>query len=411
MDNRKELCSYLRSQLEQLHSKEVRQHLKNIMSKHKIDSAEIFNYITLREDPEVASTEYLYCILEEIDNNAINKFFSPDDIARYKNYKFSTKEKFALPYSIKMQQVSPDQWIAAIQVSELNKLGDANMLRYNENTQRPMQFVHNGKVEYYRPYTNRNALKRIRESFEEERYIPNTITLNMPEGTVYEYDEDMQELKIKVIDHFDILDGYHRYRVISDLHNEDYNWDYPMELRIVAFQESKAKRFIYQEDQKTKMSKIASNAMNTAADSNKIVAQLNADETFELNGLINMNDGIIKSGELAAIVAKLWYNKSYTNATETAKMNITVKKQLKKGFSSIIEADESKLTTKWDRQFLFAAVLCIKQGVSNKEILDKTNIMAEKFREEKVFTGSYITSPDMRKVNAIAKEVINYDVQ
>lgn len=407
MNNRDEMIKHMKNILEKMKPKETRKALQVIIDQHNIESSDIFNYLTLREDLEVAPTEILFIILEQIDENSLQKYFDIVEINKFKSLKMPIKEKFHLPYIIGMQQVNFDQWIGAIKVSILNELGDANMLRYNENTQRPMQFVHNGTVEYYRPYTNKNALKKIEEAFLENRYIPNTITLNMPEDSVFQYDPDAQELNIKHIDHFDILDGYHRYRTISKIHNENPSWDYPMELRIVSFQESKAKQFIYQEDQKTKMSKVASNAMNSAAEQNKIVAQLNEDSGFVLNGLINMNNGIINAGELAAIIGKCWYTKQYTSVIETAKMNAEIRKKLKKGITKVIETDEDRLTTKWDRQFLFAVVKCIKENVD----LSLVNELSERFKQEGVFSGTYITSPDIKKVNRIMKEVIGDDVQ
>ena len=105
-----------------------------------------------------------------------------------------------------MMQVDQNQWIGSIKASELMALSDKQLLYYNERTQRPLQHVEHGEVQYWRPYVNRSALASIEKSFREGTYIPNTITLNIPDA-IPDYDEDTMTLSIEGIDHFDILDG------------------------------------------------------------------------------------------------------------------------------------------------------------------------------------------------------------
>lgn len=126
------------------------------------------------------------------------------------------------------------------------------MINYNVNAQRTMQRVIKGDKELYRITLNKHAVNSIRRSFESGEFIPNTITLNIPEDPENEfyYNEKNSELVIKNINHFDISDGYHRYVAACQAYDQNDKFNYPLEIRIVSFDNDKVKKFIFQEDQK-----------------------------------------------------------------------------------------------------------------------------------------------------------------
>lgn len=58
--------------------------------------------------------------------------------------------------------------------------------------------------------------------------------MNTSQDTQCEYDQDKQELEITT-DHFDILDGYHRFIALSKASNLDPDFNYVMEVRFAQY--------------------------------------------------------------------------------------------------------------------------------------------------------------------------------
>ena len=90
--------------------------------------------------------------------------------------------------------------------------------------------------------------------------------------------------------------------------DKDKTFDYPMELRITNFSVSKARQFIYQEQNQNKMAKVDTNAYNQFNAGNMVVERLNKDPKCNLYNNINLNGGVINAGWLAAIINKTYFN-------------------------------------------------------------------------------------------------------
>ena len=262
--------------------------------------------INLEDTNEFILFALCNCLDKELEKNNTNKYFTPIEIEGYSKSKFE-EETIKFPIEIKCVPVAADQWIGSVDVNFIMKLRKAQLINYNANAQRTLQRVVKGERSYYKITLNKDAINKIIESMNNGNYIPNTITLNMPETADFSYDDSKSILSIKSLDHFDISDGYHRYIAMGQLKDKNPDFNYPMELRIVMFSEDKVKQFIYQEDQKTKMRKIDSDSMNMNAPENLVVERLNRDVMFNLKNKIARNNGSINYGELAAIIKYFYF--------------------------------------------------------------------------------------------------------
>ena len=301
-----------------------------------------------------------------------------------------------------MVEIADDQWIGKITVRELMQLRDAQIINYNENTQRVMKRINKGTEETWTITLNKKAILSMEELFRDNIYIPNTITLNMPEGTNFTYRNGT--LTIKKLDHLDITDGYHRYIAMSNLYNEDPDFDYPMELRITNYSEDKSRQLIWQEDQKTKMSRIDSDSMNMNSTANKIVQRLNVNSTFNLAGQINANKGIINSAELAEAIRAMYLpvSKIFSKKKELEAI-VTAEKEIKEGINRVTEDDTELVEHSWDRHFLYCLIYNINNHVKQDALLSKTNRMAQLAYDEKMFKGREITRIDMKRLADMSK--------
>ena len=386
-----------------------KEYVREMQAKHNVSPSDVFNFLTLKEDIETMGENQLFCLVEAMIPGAIDKHWNKNEIAKLRKWKQSDS-RIKFPYDLTniVEVVPEEQWIGRINISELMKFGDAQMLRYNDNTQRPLQFVHHGTIEYLRPYVNARAEQDITRLFASGEFIPNTLTLQADEDAILNYDPDEHVLQLKSIDHFDILDGYHRYRAILNNHNTNPEWDYPMELRITQFTEDKAKRFIYQENHQTKMKKTAADGLNTLAPENQVVKRLNEDTGFVLGGLIKRNDGIISSDTLSAVIGKCYFDSHSTrDQTKIKSLVLQVARNIKNGIEDICEANPLLIENKWDYKYIYTVIYCVhEERFTGKKLYNMICKVDQQVRAKDVFkANTIISASDTKAIQKILKEV------
>lgn len=341
--------------------------LQEMQTCFNIPTGMTMDLLTGRENLEDANEFILFalcnCLDKELEKKNTNKYFTPIEIEGYSKSKYQ-EETIKFPIEIKCVPVAADQWIGSIDVDFIMKLRKAQLINYNANAQRTLQRVVKGERSYYKITLNKDAINKIIESMDNGNYIPNTITLNMPETADFSYDDSKSILSIKSLDHFDISDGYHRYIAMGQLKDKNPDFNYPMELRIVMFSEDKVKQFIYQEDQKTKMRKIDSDSMNMNAPENLVVERLNRDVMFNLKNKIARNNGSINYGELAGIIRYFYFKGQ--NVDKSVRRIIEVENEIKDKFNKFTEIYSNYL----DKDYNFTELMIIFYTFDNVTVND-----------------------------------------
>ena len=324
--------------------------------KHKIPTNISNDYLSLKNNPVDTSVEMIYCFMEAMDEVApkgtdklVSKYFETDEIKTYKKYKYELP-KIKFPISFEATQIDESQWIGKITVQQIMNLSPLYI--YNENTQRNLKRETLGETEIYSIFLNRKALNEITKSYQDGSYIPNTITLNIPEDVDFTYEDG--KLTFKKLESLDILDGYHRYVAMRNLYSTDNKFDYPMEVRWVSFNEDKARQFIWQEDQKTKMTKLESNAFNQNNPSNQLINMLN--QVTRLKSIVDRN-GNVDSGVASGFIGMLWFDKP--KHTYSRKEIVDVKKEIEQGLNKVINLRPEAFDNKWNRREIGALFLMI----------------------------------------------------
>lgn len=342
-----------------LRNDDLKEYIAKANNIYNIPQPLVFDLLTGQKKLDTQSEFVLFILLDTVKKELVKEFFTQQEIATYQSMKFQ-ENVIEFPLRFAMLQIAEDQWIGKVSARQLVKLSNVDLIKYNENTQRTMQRIVKGETETFRISLNKKAVSAIQESMRNDSYIPNTITLNMPEDTEYTYSDD--QITIKKISHFDILDGYHRYIAISKNYAVDEKFDYDMELRIVSFSEGKAKQFIWQEDQKTKMRKTDSESFDQNSEANKIVQRLNTDSTFILSGKITRNKNIINAADMALVIKTLWFNKKLS-LSEATRIGMTVRQSIQKGIEQMVSEDVSLIDKPWNFKYLACTLTCIYSEV------------------------------------------------
>lgn len=283
----------------------------------------ISDLISLRKPFEEASSFILFVLLQafmsiKLSNNSnVIKYFTSKEIDKFSNLVYE-EEKLEFPIVINAIQVNEDQWIGTISSHMLMLMRKAQVINYEENTQRVKKRVVRGDNVFFEISLKKKTINEISQKLSERTYISDDLTLNIPydSNADFYYDKSKMQLVIKSIDSFDMIDGYHRYISICKSSDSDQDFDYNMELRITNFDESKCQRFIYQKDQKTKMSKVDSDTYNPDDLSNMVVTRLDDNPSSNIKGMIKRNDGLISFAELSSIIRYFYFKKKIPRAEE-----------------------------------------------------------------------------------------------
>ena len=292
---------------------------------HNIPVSKTMDLITDRVSLFDEVDEVIYCIAEAVDytfyKNLTYTYYSQKEISTLKNYK-AKATKFKLPIIIPAIEVDDGrQWVGTINAKTLLEWESLGRIRYNIEKQRVRKQVVRGEDIAYKLDVKERSVKQISELMDKRDYIPDIITLDLPEeddSLNFRYDYDKRELIIEQIDHFDISDGFHRLLAMKRSKLKNPGFDYPMELRITFFPIYRTQSFIYQQDQKNKMSVTNSNSMNKNRASNIVVERLNENGNgCNLSGQIKRSGGILEYSALSDLVEYYWFKgysgKEYNN--------------------------------------------------------------------------------------------------
>lgn len=307
-----EFISYIGKKLDlyALNKDAVEKMQKYMMDKYNFRLGEAADLITQKSPLTTENVYVCFCVtdaLAQIDNRVkLEDWFTDKEISTFSS-EIIQRDKFKFPITIPAVQITDDQWIGTCDCDFLMKLREAQKIYYNTNTQRTLQRIVKNGQESYRIMLNRTAVQEIKTAYDNETYIPDTISLNMPDDTEFWYNAEKREIVIESLDHFDIIDGFHRYTAMCMEKDANPDFNYPMELRIVQYDEIKAKQFIWQQDQKTKMKKLDSESLNVSAPENIVAEKLNRNPMFNLHGELNRNGGKIALQDFVNVVRFLYF--------------------------------------------------------------------------------------------------------
>lgn len=340
----KELGTYLEKTIERyVPSKKEQQEIAlQCKEKHNIPprvTVPIMSFTKTIEEIGDSGAFIAYCILEAIVDNGgkvdFGAYYTDPETKAFSSGQYD-EDKTEFPIVLPMIQVSDDQWIGSITAKELVRFGRSGLIHYEADTQRVMKKVIRGENIFYKISLDAKALEGIEAQYKNGNYIPNTITLNIPEGTGdFAYDTEKRQLVIYSLDAFNITDGYHRYRGLLSVMSDQPDFDCHMEIRITNFSTEKAESFIWQEDKKTKMRKVDSESYNMNDLSNRITKRVNEASDSNIAGLIARADGNINFGEFSSCV-KYFYLRNGNFKSQGAAM-VTISKQIISFFNKMSE--------------------------------------------------------------------------
>ena len=387
--------------------KETRKIYKILELKHKIPVVLSSNIMTLKTNLQTYSSFILFCIAEAIEvNNSnfqiIEKYYSAKEIKNYSTDQYEFDE-IKNPYVLEdMTCVRDQQYIGKIDAKELHKLDQAGMINYNERTQRVMKRVIDGNDEYWKITISKASVEAIKNLMRNGMYFPDPITLNIPQDddSYAEYNKEDHTLTIQDLNHFDILDGYHRYVAMMELIAENPDFNYVMELRVTEWSENQAQQFIFQQDQKTKMSVANSRSFDQNSLANRIVDRLNVSMS-SVSGKIGRSGSLILTSDISAAIDKL-LTKGIDPSSKQGRQLLQSLTQTISDRFDVLFADDECANIKYEYKILYIIMYMIKSEVPREHFVNTFKTLLDATSETKLYLGD--TS---RKISTILTDTLN----
>ena len=378
---------------------------KFLKQNHKMPLDRAQQMMTLKSSLSTFDIFDLFCIAEAIEElgkiELLQKYFSKKEIADYKKEVYNVGE-IKNPYVIdNVIKIKETQYFSKMDAIEFYKLNNAAMINYNERTQRVMKRVINHGEEYYKISINRQSVNEIKKLMLSNMYFPDPITLNIPQdGDGYaDYNEDEHKLIIHDIGHFDILDGYHRFVAMMELMSEKPDFNYIMEVRISEWSESQAQQFIFQQDQKTKMSIMDAKSFDQNALATRIVDRLNI-STGAISGKIGRSGNLIATNDIFAAINKVFTKNIDPSSKQGRQLVNTLVKEISDTFDVILD-DDGLSSIKFDYKTLYIIMRMIYAKVDINKFNDVIKDILEKTKDIK-----YYPSDVQRKFPNIIDEIL-----
>lgn len=377
----------------------------NVEKKFGFPVSIIEEMVTFKRDISEFTPFQIFSVIWFLDRNCLSKYFTENEIAELSNSKYEV-EIATFPQEFDdMVKIADDQFIGKITVQKLMSLKRSRMINYDENEQRALRRVKSGEIEIYKPFVNAKSVLEIKEAMENGTYIPDPITLNMPEGSQFIFDNHKLTVFSLPKGMFNLDDGYHRYLAMSQIVDFNPDFDYTMELRIVNFSNVKANNFIFQQDQKTLMKRIVSETYNMDAIPNKIVQKLNEDPRCDISGMIGRNNSQISFAVLAKLIS-YFYKTNEIKKDDAAKSIVSIERELARKFN-IITSQNDRFLEKYSDVLLFIIIYVFNSEIPEDNYAEKILWLNDNLTDDeyKILNVASIGSVRKKGINILNEKI------
>lgn len=400
--SREELNAHAEELFKKIMSRRDRRNLYDeVNNKFNMPYDVIEQMVTFKRDIREFTTFEVFAVVWFADRDCLKKYFTQDEIKYLSEQKIET-DLIQLPITFSnMVEIAPDQWIGKITLQQIIKLRNARLINYEEGEQRAFRRMKSGNIEIWRPFVSNRNVKEIKASMEAGTYIPDPITLNMPEGSEYSFENNTLTVLSLPKGMFNLDDGYHRYLAMIMINNFDKAFDYPMELRVVNFSNAKANNFIFQQDQKTPMKKIVSDSYDQNAVANKVIARLKEDPSCNIQTMIGRNDAKINEAVFSKLIKYFFVDPRIKKEDEMEHV-ISIKNVLRSKFNTLTEQD-TRFFGSYTDALLFVTMYVFTSDTLEAKYADRITQLYNSLSDadRKVMSISTIGSVRKRAVNIL----------
>jgi hypothetical protein len=317
-----------------LNKKKVEQIQKNLSEKHGINYGETKKLLNFfEEEKENMDRRVFVLLVKEVflasGNGDLDptKHFEKNELKLVETYDASIYKEEALKLPITLNNflmIDDENYLGILDIKFLKKMFDADLIRYNYETQRNAKFIKiKGETQRVANITQK-SVEDIAEGIVKGTLAPTQLTFNASVGTSDEGDElqynaKKMELEIKKGTMIDILDGMHR--LMGSLRALEINPEIEFRFSILVknCNTASAQKFIGEINTVNVMPKAHVEAMKALRRSDSVVKQLQRESDLRIsqtNRIHSRNNELVSSKILADTIDEEFKMNTKSDANE-----------------------------------------------------------------------------------------------
>lgn len=316
--------------------KKVEQIKKNLNEKHSINYGETMKYLNFfDEEKENMDRRVFILLVKEVflasGNGDLDptKHFEKNELKLVETYDASIYKEDTLTLPITLNDflmIDDENFLGILDVKFLKKLFDADLIRYNFETQREAKYIRIKGDSQRVANINQKSVNEIADGIVKGTLASTQLTFNASVGTADEGDElqynaKKMELEIKKGTMIDILDGMHR--LMGSLRALEINpdIDFRFSILIKNCNTASAQRYIGEINTVNVMSKAHVDAMKALRRSDSVVKQLQRESDLrgrisQTNRVHSRNNELVSTKILADTIDEEFKMETKTDANE-----------------------------------------------------------------------------------------------
>jgi hypothetical protein len=356
---------------------------KTMANKFNVKYGRTIDILNRPETIENMSYDMLYKLMESIrelttekyltlDSSDLYapKYFTDDEVEYYKHPLEDKEDDFDIIIK-DWHETIIDQYRVIHIFSNINEKihwRNFNKLRFNPETQRDVIEIKSKikGIPLKRLDINRKAVNNMKELMIKGLYFPVPCIININPDL---YEDTViirgKELIIPKENHIDLIEGFHNYIAECEVKDENPNWEFPCEFRLMFLNVDRANDFISQMDQKTHFRE-PQRVRITQSQENYIIDRLNTTSNYHLVGTIN-NDIKIYLNKLLLKIFNI----------ESREQAVSIFYIIKNNFNLVIEkTDHYKQSFTKEEWFIYLYLIkkSIDSNIDFENIIEKLNI-------------------------------------
>ena len=255
---------------------------EKLQVKYNISKFEATPYFSGTLSFSKLSNKELFWYTDVIDNSLVSKYYTANEINKYRGEKQATAVKENLyPIEMEVHKLGWNHWITYLDVNTLYSWYENQVVRYNTDTQRQMTFRNGRSIITLK----KKKMEEIKNQLLDRTYVTDEMAFNLnveEQGVLF---HEGQNKLILEQGKLDIIDGWHRLSAIAAVMRQDPDFTYDLfPVNIFAYDNDQANAYIAQKSKSTPLSKNFVLAIDANNSVSEICKQINTAPNSFLRG-------------------------------------------------------------------------------------------------------------------------------
>jgi hypothetical protein len=330
------------------------------------------------------------------------KYFTESEIKQYENpYMDESYDKDIIING--WLKVADDYLLTVVNIGQIYEWFNLCKIKYNENTQKKLVIKESKGVMIRVLRIAKEAISSIIGLFKKDEFIPDDITINInPETNPDCLHIEKDKIVISKDATIDLIDGMHQYISMTEYKSLHPEWDYNTEVRVVAFNDEKANRYILQRNNKNHLTD-EEKTEKKQDEANFVINRLNDSFNFILKGTVK--DKLFVINKILNQLFNLDKNDKTISRIEHRQNSIKLANTIEKNINLLVE--RKKINVEFSNEMWFISLYliyyCQLKEIDFEYLINNINLDE---LSKKIVFKKFPTPSNIKIINEVISNVL-----